>query len=96
VIRTFGGRATQDIWDGENTAAARAFPREIWNTAQRKLDMIHAAHELIDLRVPPGNRLEKLKGKLKDFHSIRINDQYRVIFKWSQGAADEVEIVDYH
>jgi proteic killer suppression protein len=96
VIRTFGGRATQDIWDGENTAAARTFPREIWNTAQRKLDMIHAAHELIDLRVPPGNRLEKLKGKLKDFHSIRINDQYRVIFKWSQGAADEVEIIDYH
>lgn len=96
MIRTFGGRATHDIWDGENTAAARAFPREIWNTAQRKLDMIHAAHELIDLRVPPGNRLEKLRGKLKEFHSIRINDQFRVIFKWTQGAADEVEIVDYH
>ena len=64
--------------------------------AQRKLDMIHAAHELIDLRVPPGNRLEKLKGKLKDFHSIRINDQFRIIFKWAQGAAEGVEIVDYH
>lgn len=96
MIRTFGSRATQDIWDGENTAPARAFPREIWSTAQRKLDMIHAAHDLIDLRVPPGNRLERLKGKLKDFHSIRINDQFRIIFKWSQGAADDVEITDYH
>lgn len=58
--------------------------------------MIHAAHDLIDLRVPPGNRLERLKGKLKDFYSIRINDQFRIIFKWTQGAADEVEIADYH
>ena len=96
MIRTFGSQATRDIWDGENTSVARSFPREIWSTAQRKLDMIHAAHDIIDLRVPPGNRLEKLKGKLKDFHSIRINDQFRVIFKWTQGAADEVEIVDYH
>jgi proteic killer suppression protein len=96
VIRTFGSRETQDIWDGENTAAARTFPREIWNTAQRKLDMIHAAHDIVDLRVPPGNRLERLKGKLKDFYSIRINDQFRIIFKWTQGAADEVEIIDYH
>jgi proteic killer suppression protein len=96
VIRSFGGRATQDIWDGENTPAARELSREIWTVAHRKLDMIHAAHELIDLRVPPGNRLEKLKGKLKDFHSIRINDQFRIIFKWTQGAAEEVEIVDYH
>ena len=58
--------------------------------------MIHAAHDLIDLRVPPGNRLERLKGKLKDFYSIRINDQFRITFKWTQGAADEVEIADYH
>ena len=96
MIRSFGSPATQDIWDGENTADARAFPLEIWSTAQRKLDMIHAARDLIDLRVPPGNRLEKLKGKLKEFHSIRINDQFRIIFKWAQGVADEVEIVDYH
>lgn len=58
--------------------------------------MIHAAHDIIDLRIPPGNRLERLKGKLKDFFSIRINDQFRIIFKWTQGAADEVEITDYH
>lgn len=92
----FGSRATRGIWDGENTSAAREFSREIWGATQRKLDMIHAAHELIDLRVPPGNRLEKLKGTLKDFYSIRINGQFRVIFKWTQGAAEEVEIVDYH
>lgn len=96
MLRSFGSRATQDIWDGENTSAARAFPRDMWAAAQRKLDMIHAACEVIDLRVPPGNRLEKLKGKLKDIYSIRINDQFRIIFKWSQGAADEVEIIDYH
>lgn len=58
--------------------------------------MIHAAHDLIDLRVPPGNRRERLKGKLKGFFSIRINDQFRIIFIWTQGAADEVEIIDYH
>ncbi|MDE2511299.1 MAG: type II toxin-antitoxin system RelE/ParE family toxin [Elusimicrobia bacterium] len=96
MIRSFGDRATRDIWDGENKATARAFPREFWDAAQRKLDMIHAAHDLIDLRVLPGNRLERLKGKMKDFYSIRINDRFRVIFKWTQGAADEVEIIDYH
>jgi proteic killer suppression protein len=96
VIRSFGSRATQDLWDGENATAARAFPTNIWITAYRKLDMINAAHELIDLRVPPGNRLAKLKGKWKEFHSIRVNDQFRIVFKWSQGAADEVEITDYH
>ena len=58
--------------------------------------MIHAAHELDDLRTPPGNRLERLKEDLKDYYSIRINDQYRIIFKWDQGAAEEVEIADYH
>ena len=58
--------------------------------------MIRAAHEIGDLAVPPGNRLEKLKGNLKDYHSIRINGQYRIIFKWEQGAADEVAIRDYH
>lgn len=96
MIRSFGSRATQDIWDGENTAAARSFPREIWSTAQRKLDMIQAAHDIVDLRVHPGNRLEKLKGKLKDHHGIRINDQFRVIFRWEHGAAEDVEIIDYH
>ncbi len=96
MIRNFGDKATEDIWNGDNTPAARQIPRETWKTAQRKLDMIHAAHQRIDLQIPPGNRLEKLKGKLGDFHSVRINDQYRIIFKWTQGAAERVEITDYH
>ena len=96
MIRSFGDPAARDIWNGENSAAARTIPREIWKIAQRKLDMIHAAHTLGDLTVPPGNRLEKLKGRLKDQYSIRINDQFRILFKWEDGAANEVEIVDYH
>ena len=96
MIRSFGSRASEDIWNGENSGAARRFPREIWGVAQRKLDMIQAAHELVDLRIPPGNRLEKLRGNLKEFHSVRINDQYRIIFKWVQGQAEDVEITDYH
>ena len=96
MIRNFGNKGSEDIWNGDNTAAARKIPRELWEVAHRKLDMIRAAHELGDLKIPPGNRLEKLKGDLKDYHSIRINDQYRIIFKWEQGAAHEVEIVDYH
>lgn len=96
MIRGFGDKTTEDIWNGENTAAARKIPREIWGVAHRKLDMIRAAHELGDLRVPPGNRLEKLKGNLRDYHSIRINDQYRIIFKWEGGSANDVQISDYH
>ena len=96
MIRSFGDQATEDIWNGENTSVARKIPREIWKVAQRKLDMIQAAHELNDLRVPPGNRLEKLRGDLKDSYSIRINDQYRIVFKWVQNAAEDVKITDYH
>lgn len=96
MIRSFGEKGSEDVWKGENTATARKFPRELWKAIHRKLDMVGAAHELGDLRVPPGNRLEKLRGDLKDYHSIRVNDQYRIIFKCEQGAAHEVEIVDYH
>ena len=96
MIRSFGSRATQDLWNGEDTKAARRLPGEIWAVARRKLDMINAAHELGDLKVPPGNRLEKLHGKLKEFHSVRINDQYRIVFKWTAGGPESVEIVDYH
>ena len=71
-------------------------PGEILNVARRKLRMLNNAANLVDLKVPPANRLEKLSGSLKDFYSIRINDQWRIIFKWSGGNASEVEIVDYH
>ena len=96
MILSFGDRATEDSFNGAETRDARHFPKDIWRVARRKLDMLNAAHELIDLSVPPGNRLEKLKGKLADFHSVRINDQFRVIFKWKDGNAKNVRITDYH
>lgn len=96
MIRSFGDMATEDIWNGDNTTAARRIARDAWKTAQRKLDMIQAAHELNDLRIPPGNRLEKLKGAMQGFHSIRVNDRYRVIFRWVQGAAEAVAVTDCH
>jgi toxin HigB-1 len=69
---------------------------DIHPTAQRKLDLINAAGALMDLRVPPGNRLETLKGDRSGFHSIRINDQWRIIFRWVENGAEEVQIIDYH
>ena len=75
---------------------SRKFPANIQQTARRKLVHINSAISINDLRVPPGNRLEKLSGKLKDFHSIRINDQWRIIFKWEIDNAFEVAIIDYH
>lgn len=68
----------------------------LWRVARRKLDMLDAAHELIDLQSPPGNRLQSLQGDLKGHHSIRINDKYRIVFIWDAGQVSDVEIVDYH
>lgn len=96
MIINFGDKATEDVYNGFDTKEARSIPRLIWNTACRKLDMLNAAGDIRDLRVPPANRLEKLKGKLSDYHSIRINDQYRIIFIWSAGNAEDVTITDYH
>ena len=96
MIASFGDEATEDVFNGENTKAARRVPISIWKTAFRKLDMLNAAHELRDLMVPPANRLEALHGNLAGKHSIRINDQFRIIFHWKDGNAYEVEIIDYH
>jgi proteic killer suppression protein len=74
----------------------RSFPANLLGAALRKLDMINAAHRLEDLKAPPANRLEALKGNWKGFHRIRINDQFRIVFRWSEGNASEVSIVDYH
>ncbi|HEX5001690.1 MAG TPA: type II toxin-antitoxin system RelE/ParE family toxin [Bacteroidia bacterium] len=93
MIQSFGSKDTQKIWQGEQT---KGLPPEIQHVARRKLRMINNSQNITDLRVPPANRLEKLSGKLKDFYSIRINDQWRVVFKWSAGNATQVEIVDYH
>ncbi|MBI3505192.1 MAG: type II toxin-antitoxin system RelE/ParE family toxin [Proteobacteria bacterium] len=96
MIRRFGDSATEVLWNGESTTASRKIPADLWPLTQRKLDVIHAAHELGDFRAPPGNRLEKLKGDLKDRYSIRVNDRYRIVFRWSQGGADDVKMTDYH
>ena len=86
----------EDLFDDKRTKATRAFPNELRRSARRKLLYLNEAAILTDLRVPPGNRLERLKGNLKEFHSIRINDQWRVLFRWSDGNAYDVQIVDYH
>jgi proteic killer suppression protein len=96
VIRDFGDEATADIYHGENSRQARSIPQEIWSVARRKLDMLENAHDLRDLRAPPANRLELLKGTLAGFYSIRINDQYRVIFRFEGDTASSVRITDYH
>lgn len=96
MIASFADRATEALFHGETGKAARSIPPDIRSVAVRKLDMINAAQELRDLRVPPGNRLEPLKGDLRGKHSIRINDQWRIVFRWRNGEAHEVEIDDYH
>ena len=93
MILTFGSKDTEKIWNGER---AKRIPLEIQQIGRRKLRMLNNSQNITDLKVPPSNRLEKLSGKLKDFHSIRINDQWRIIFKWENNHAREVEIIDYH
>ena len=96
MIRTFGNSSTEDFYHGRRTAAGRKIASTIRPTALRKLDIVNAASVIEDLRVPPGNRLEKLTGDLQGFHSIRINQQWRIVFRWVDGAAEDVEIVDCH
>jgi proteic killer suppression protein len=93
MIKTFKDRETQGIWEGRRS---RRLPNNIQAVARRKLRMLNNARTLDDLRIPPANRLEALKGKRKGQHSIRINDQWRICFAWSNGEASDVEIVDYH
>jgi len=94
MIHTFGDARTEDIYHGRNTARTRGLSVDIVRATGRKLDMINAAHTLSDL-ASPGNNLEALKGNLAGYHSIRVNDQWRVIFRWSNGAYG-VKLVDYH
>lgn len=93
MILSFGSKDTEKIWEGE---FVRKRPNEIQEIARRKLRMLNNSQNLTDLKIPPSNKLEKLKGNLKDFYSIRINDQWRIVFKWISGNSIEVEIVDYH
>ncbi|MDW8327159.1 MAG: type II toxin-antitoxin system RelE/ParE family toxin [Anaerolineales bacterium] len=97
MIVSFKDKGTEDIFNGENTRAARqSCPQSLWKVVARKLDQLDSVTALSELRVPPGNRLEALTGDRKGQHSIRINDQYRICFVWSEGDPTQVEIVDYH
>lgn len=93
MITSFGSKETKKIWDGNRV---KGFATELQEIGRRKLRMLNNSQNLMDLQIPPSNKLEKLKGHLKDYYSIRINDQWRVIFKWDRGNASEVEITDYH
>ena len=93
MIVSFGSKETRKIWEGERI---KGLATELQEKARRKLRMINNSQDIADLQVPPSNKLEKLKGNLKGFYSIRINDQWRIIFKWNNGNASEVEIIDYH
>jgi proteic killer suppression protein len=93
VIRNFIDREAEKIWGG---VPSRKLPPAIQQVARRKLRMLNAASVLDDLRIPPANRLEALKGDRRGHHGIRINDQWRICFRWNRGDAHDVEIVDYH
>ena len=93
MIRSFGSKETEKIWNG---IRVKKMPLEIQSVGRRKLRMLNNSQDVKDLRIPPSNRLEKLSGDLKDFYSIRINKQWRIIFIWNNSNANEVKITDYH
>lgn len=97
MIISFADQETQDIFDGKKSKdSIKRLDPILWNIAQRKLHMIKSATRIDDLRIPPGNRLEGLHGKLNGFFSIRINNQHRIIFQWTGQDAQNVKIIDYH
>jgi proteic killer suppression protein len=96
MIVSFGDKTTEDIFHGRASKAALRIPKSLWTRLQLKLDAMNASTSIQDLKVPPSNRLEKLSGKLSGFYSIRINDQYRIIFRFENGHCDRVQCVDYH
>jgi proteic killer suppression protein len=93
MIISFKDKETSKIWEGDRI---KGLSTEIQKLARRKLRMLNNSQNINDLMIPPSNRLEKLKGNLKDFYSIRINDQWRIVFKWNNGNAEQVKVVDYH
>lgn len=93
MIVSFGDKTTQKMWNGE---FVKGFATEIQETTRRKLRMLNNSIDIKDLMIPPSNRLEKLKGNMKDFYSIRVNDQWRIIFTWENGNTYNVELIDYH
>jgi proteic killer suppression protein len=93
MIISFGSKEAEKIWNG---IRVKKLPNDIQEIGRRKLRMLNSSQNIADLRIPPSNRLEKLSGNLKEFYSIRINKQWRIIFKWEEGNASDVDIVDYH
>ena len=96
MIETFGDALAEDLFYDRRSKATRVFPAELRRVARRKLLYLHDAADVRDLRVPPGNRLEALKGDWKGFYSMRINDRWRLVFRWRGGQAHDAQIVDYH
>ena len=96
MIQSFADETTADLFQEKNSRAARQLPQELWRSAQRKLKALDVAAKLEDLTTPAGNRLEKLKGDQAGRHSMRINNQYRITFRWEAGHAYEVRVEDYH
>jgi proteic killer suppression protein len=97
MIESFKDQASADIFNGVNSKAARKVcPQELWNIAARKLDLLDSVQILDELKVPPGNRLERLSGDRKGQYSIRINEQYRICFMWGKSGPSDVEVTDYH
>lgn len=95
MIVSFGDSVTAALFHGQRDAKVRRIPPDIRPAAVRKLDMLNAASELLDLRVPPGNRLEALQGDRKGFHSIRVNDQWRLLFRWTPVGPEHLSLIDY-
>ncbi len=96
MIVSFADAATADLYHGRRTRRARRFPADLVRTALRKLDVLNAVRELRELRAPPGNRLEALRGDLAGLHSMRVNDQWRLVFRWVDAGAEDVALTDYH
>jgi proteic killer suppression protein len=96
MIESFADKVTEAVFHGAPTKLVRRFPQDVLPAAIRKLDLLNAARELIDLSTPPGNRLEALSGDLGGLHSIRVNDQWRIVFRWADKNAYNVRLVDYH
>jgi proteic killer suppression protein len=96
MIVSFGDRATEDLFHNRPTSRALRFPRDVIDAAMVKMDMLNGSASVLDLRSPPGNRLEALKGDLKGYHSIRVNDQWRLVFRWEDNNAHGVRLIDYH
>ncbi len=96
MVASFGDKVTEAIFHGTPIRLIKRFPADVRDRAIRKLDMLNAARDVADLHLSPGNHLEELKGDLKGFHSIRVNDQWRLVFRWEEAQAYQVRLIDYH